>query len=130
MRGGERGQRIRPAPPVLQESQFAFLNGSLVPVTCPTMAFRPPAQYIIDMATIRLIGSVDEHHRLSAEVPASISAGSVEVTIVVPQAAGDEDDDAGFAWSAGVVEACADELADASHDIYTMIDGEPLDDRR
>jgi hypothetical protein len=75
------------------------------------------------MSTIRVIGRVDEQHRLSADVPPSVAAGPVEVTIVVPSA---QEDDAGPAWD-GVASQWAQELADAREDIYTLADGEPVD---
>jgi hypothetical protein len=76
------------------------------------------------MSTIRLLGRVDEHHRLSADVPSSVAAGLVEVTIVVPSA---EEDDAGPAWADGVASEWAAGLADPREDIYTIADGEPVD---
>jgi hypothetical protein len=77
--------------------------------------------------TIRLIGRVDEKHRLVAEVPASISAGPVELTIVIPAA---DEDDAGAAWAQGVQREWAEELADQREDLYTLDDGEPVDGSR
>jgi hypothetical protein len=44
--------------------------------------------------TIKLIGHVDDKHRLVADVPATIAPGPVEVLVVVPS----EDDEAGHAW--------------------------------
>lgn len=70
------------------------------------------------------MGRVDEHHRLFADVPSSISAGPVEVTIDVPPA---QEDDAGLAWAQGVGHEWTDELQDPREDIYTMDDGEPVD---
>lgn len=79
------------------------------------------------MATIRLMGRVDEQHRLSAEVPPSIAAGVVEVTIVVPEA---DDDEAAREWEKGVAREWSSELADPREDIYTLNDGEPIDGSR
>jgi len=82
--------------------------------------------------TIRVMGRVDENHRLSAEVPESLSAGPVEVIIEVPQSVppeGSEEPDAN-AWTAVIAEAWADDLTDVTQDIYTLDDGEPVDDRR
>lgn len=75
------------------------------------------------MPTIRLMGRVDEQHRLSAEVPPSVSAGPVEVTIIVPPI---EEDDAGLAWAEGIGREWASDLADPRQDLYTMDDGEPV----
>ena len=36
------------------------------------------------MATIRIIGQVDDGHRLTAMVPDGVPAGRVEVVVVVP----------------------------------------------
>ena len=76
------------------------------------------------MSTFRVIGRVDEQHRLSAEVPESVAAGLVQVTIVVPSA---QKDDAGLAWADGVAGEWAEELGDPREDIYTIADGEPVD---
>ena len=76
------------------------------------------------MSMIRLIGRVDENHRLSADVPESVAAGLVEVSIVVPSS---EEDDAGRAWAKGIANEWAQELADEREDIYTIADGEPVD---
>ncbi|HEY8750643.1 MAG TPA: hypothetical protein VIM11_21845 [Tepidisphaeraceae bacterium] len=77
--------------------------------------------------TIRVIGRVDENHRLWAEVPESVSAGPVKVIIEVSK--GDEEPDSD-AWAAMVSEAWAEDLSDVTQDIYTMEDGEPVDERR
>jgi hypothetical protein len=39
-----------------------------------------------------------------------------------------EDDDAGSGWMAGVAHEWADDLADAQQDVYTLADGEAVDD--
>jgi hypothetical protein len=79
------------------------------------------------MATIRVIARVDEHHRLSAEVPADIPAGPVEVTIDVPATG---EDAAGRTWAEGLAREWAEDLADTRQDIYTLDDGEPVDEAR
>lgn len=79
------------------------------------------------MPTIRLMGRVDDQHRLSAEVPPSVSAGVVEVTILVPEA---DEDEAGLEWEKGVAREWSSELADPREDIYTLNDGEPIDGPR
>ena len=78
--------------------------------------------------TIRVIGCVDENHRLSAEVPESVSAGPVEVLIEIPHGIGDEPN--ADAWAVMIGQAWADELVDKTQGIYTLDDGEPVDERR
>jgi len=78
--------------------------------------------------TIRVTGRIDERHHLSAEVPESLSAGPVEIIIEVPQV--DSEESEANDWTAMVAEAWADDLADVTQDIYTLQDGEPVDDRR
>jgi len=78
------------------------------------------------MKTIRIRGQVDEHHRLHADLPATVAPGPVEIEVVVPSEV-PEEDDAGAAWSTGVAREWAEDLADTRQDIYTLEDGEPLD---
>jgi hypothetical protein len=79
------------------------------------------------MPTIKVTGHVDEHHRLSAEVPPTVAPGPVEIIVVVPNAG---EDDAGQAWMAGIAREWAAELSDPREDIYTISDGEPIDGPR
>ena len=79
------------------------------------------------MKTIRLIGHVDEHHRLCAEAPATFAPGPVEILVVLPT---DSEDDTGDAWMSGVAHEWAAELSDPREDIYTIADGEPVDGSR
>ncbi len=74
------------------------------------------------MDTVKLIGNVDENHRLSAEVPPSIPPGPVTL-LVLPRSYEDEEADL---WTAGVAQEWADELSDPRQDIYTLTDGEPV----
>ena len=74
------------------------------------------------MDMVKLSGNVDENHRLSAQVPASISPGPVTV-LVVPVS---QEEHEASVWSAGVAREWADELRDTAQDIYTMADGEPV----
>ena len=80
------------------------------------------------MKTIRFKGHVDEHHRLVAQAPSSVPPGPVDVMVTV-QSAGDEDE-AGVAWSDGVAQEWAEELSDSRQDLYTLGDGEPVNDGR
>ena len=75
------------------------------------------------MPTLRITGRVDEHHRLSAELPASVAAGPVELVIVLP---GPGEDDAGRHWERGIAAEWAEDLADPSQDNYTLDDGEAI----
>ena len=75
------------------------------------------------MKTVRVTGSVDENHRLSALVPADMPPGLVTI-LVVPVS---EEDAAGHGWSEGVAREWSDELSDPRQDIYTLEDGESVD---
>lgn len=74
------------------------------------------------MSTLRVTGHVDKQHRLSAEVPESIPPGPVTV-LIVPAS---QEDEAGDAWMAGILQEWRDELNDSRQDIYTLADGEPV----
>lgn len=76
------------------------------------------------MKTVKVLATVDEQRRLSAEVPASVPPGPVEILVVVPT--GDEDE-AGAAWAEGIAREWAAELNDPREDVYTLEDGEPVD---
>ena len=75
------------------------------------------------MNAVNVIGQVDEKHLLFAVVRDSLPPGPVKVLVVstVPE------DDAGNAWMMGAAEEWAGDLRDASQDIYTLADGEPVD---
>jgi hypothetical protein len=79
------------------------------------------------MKTIKVLGRVDEQHRLFAEVPATVPPGPIEVTLVLPST---DEDEAGRAWMEGIAREWADELSDPREDIYTLEDGEPVDGAR
>jgi hypothetical protein len=74
------------------------------------------------MQTIRVIGQVDQQHRLVATVPDSIPPGSVEV-VLISRLGGE--DEAGEDWMAGIAREWHDELSDPREDIYTLTDGVP-----
>ena len=78
------------------------------------------------MQTIKLTGHVDDQHRLSAQVPASVAPGPVEVVVIIPAR---QEDDAGEAWMRGLAQEWAAELSDPREDIYTLDDGRPVDSR-
>jgi hypothetical protein len=76
------------------------------------------------MNAVKVSGTVDAEHQLSARVPATIPPGPVTVLIVpVPQ-----EDEAGGVWTAGIAQEWGDELSDPRQDIYTLADGEPVDE--
>jgi hypothetical protein len=74
------------------------------------------------MQPIRVLGEVDDQHRLLATVPDSVPPGSVEVVVIARQP---EEDDAGENWMAGIAREWHAELSDPREDIYTLEDGEP-----
>lgn len=79
------------------------------------------------MKTIKVIGNVDENHRLSAVVPAAVPVGQIEVVLTLPAR---QEDEAAAEWMALIAYAWADELRDPREDIYTLEDGEPIDGPR
>ena len=76
------------------------------------------------MQTVRVIGEVDQEHRLIATVPDSIEPGKVEVLVIARTS---DEDDAGENWMVGVAQEWRDELADSRQDIYSLTDGVPVD---
>lgn len=77
------------------------------------------------MNAIRIVGRIDEKHRLTADVPEALPAGQVEVLLLVPDTGGDP---AEGAWQAGIAREWADDLADDRQDIYELTDGRPVDE--
>jgi hypothetical protein len=75
------------------------------------------------MDAIRVDGFVDDNHHLSANVPGSVPPGPVTIWI----SAITSEDEAGHAWSDGIGNEWAEDLADRRQDIYTIADGEPVD---
>jgi hypothetical protein len=82
------------------------------------------------MKTIELVGQVDEHHRLLAQVPADVPPGPVKLSLMVSSAGanGAGEDPAGSQWASGVSREWAEELSDSRQDIYTLADGEPVNE--
>ena len=76
------------------------------------------------MNTVRTTGHIDAKHRLLVDVPDWLPPGPVTVLIVPPS----PEDDTGDAWMAGVAEEWASQLGDVREDIYTLADGEPVDE--
>ncbi len=79
------------------------------------------------MTSIRVIGQIDETHRLTATVPEGVPAGRVEVVVVVP---GESIDRADGHWLEGVAREWHQDLADVRQDIYDLADGKPVDETR
>ena len=61
------------------------------------------------MPTAKLIGEVDQNHRLVATVPDSIEPGKVEVIVIAPPREPDRVDDD---WMAGIAHEWEEDLAD------------------
>ena len=77
------------------------------------------------MKAVELQGEIDDQHRLHADVPQSLPAGSVRVIVLTS-----EEDEGGPAWAGQGVIRMAAELNDPAQDIYTLNDGQPLDAAR
>jgi hypothetical protein len=77
------------------------------------------------LKTVELVGQIDDEHRLHAEVPAGLPAGSVRVILMLP-----DEDSAGATWAAGIDSEWSTELSDPRQDIYTLEDGQPVDAAR
>ncbi len=76
------------------------------------------------MKTIEVEGRVDDSHRLTADVPATVRPGAVKVRIALPD---EEEDEPGAGWGAAVAAAWADEWSDPREDIYTLDHGQPTE---
>ena len=77
------------------------------------------------MKAIELVGDIDEQHRLRADVPKDLPVGPVRLIVLLP-----DEDEAGIAWAQGVAKEWADDLADTRQDIYTLQDGQPVNEPR
>ena len=76
------------------------------------------------MKTIKVIGHVDSDHRLVAQVPPSVAPGPIEIDVVLP------DEDAEGEWVRGIAREWGAELSDPREDIYTLADGNSVDEGR
>jgi hypothetical protein len=74
------------------------------------------------MKTIELIGHVDEHHKLSIEVPTTVPPGPVRVIVELLT---DKDDEQSASWAEAVAQRWADDWSDPRENIYTLDDGSP-----
>ncbi|MBI1830240.1 MAG: hypothetical protein HYR84_02175 [Planctomycetes bacterium] len=73
------------------------------------------------MTRVEIVGTVDDQHRLSVVVPEQVKAGRVKVILEI-------DDDGEDDWRMGVAEIWARDWSDPREDIYTLEDGEPIND--
>ncbi len=80
------------------------------------------------MESIPLQGHVDDQHRLTVDVPGSIPPGPVKVWIASAESKNSAEDQAGAAWATGVARDWVEELSDTRQDIYSMADGDALDE--
>ena len=82
--------------------------------------------------TIELVGRVDDRHQLTAQVPENVPSGLVRLAILVElsESGTENEDDADSLWAAGVAREWEDELADPTQDVYSLSDGEPVDEAR
>jgi hypothetical protein len=74
------------------------------------------------MSRIELLGTVDDQHRLSVIVPDEIKAGPVKVILEVTDEAAEEE-----LWRQGVAAIWTRDY-DPREDIYTLQDGDPIDE--
>ncbi len=79
------------------------------------------------MTTLTVYGQIDESHRLSAVVPESITPGPIEILLIPSRR---DEDETGKVWAEGVAREWQNELSDPREDIYTLADGEPVDESR
>lgn len=77
------------------------------------------------MKAIELIGDIDEQHRLHAQVPIEIPVGQVRLIVILPG-----EDAAGALWANGVAAEWSAELSDPREDVYTLNDGQPVNEAR
>jgi hypothetical protein len=75
---------------------------------------------VTPMRAIELLGEIDDQHRLSAEVPEELPAGSVRLIVLMP-----DEDEAGLASARGVSAEWSADLSDPNQDIYTLDDSAP-----
>ena len=79
------------------------------------------------MENIRIKGRVDTNHQLTAQVPAEVGPGEVELILVFSR---DEEAAADEQWANAISREWAAEWNDPREDIYTITDGEPVDGSR
>lgn len=77
------------------------------------------------MKAIELVGDIDEGHKLHADVPQELPPGQVRLIVFLP-----DEDSAGGGWAQGVAKAWKAELDDTRQDLYTIEDGQPVNEPR
>ncbi len=75
------------------------------------------------MENIRLKGHVDTNHQLTAQVPADIGPGEVELILVFSP---EDESAAEEQWANAISREWAAEWNDPREDIYTFTDGEAV----
>src|SRR5437763_7597043 len=78
--------------------------------------------------TIQLVGTVDADHRLTALVPDDVPADEVKLAIVVDESHAETEDISSLDWAAAISREWKDDLADSAQDIYSLEDGEPINE--
>ena len=78
------------------------------------------------MRAVEVMGRVDEHHQIHAQVPESLPVGPVRLIVLISE----EEDEAGSVWMRGIAREWTAELNDPREDIYTLNDGLPVDAAR
>src|SRR5437867_12157323 len=73
------------------------------------------------MKTITVVGSVDEHHRLQAQVLEEVPSGPVHLEVLVSA-----EDEAGIRWTMGLASVWDDHLAGARRGIVTLDAGKDV----
>ena len=79
------------------------------------------------MKAIEVIGHIDDRGRLSVDHPLAVFNKHVKVIILVPEAEDEEVSDALWLQSLAANPAFA-EFAEEAEDVYTLTDGQPLND--
>ncbi|HMD99210.1 MAG TPA: hypothetical protein VKM93_18025 [Terriglobia bacterium] len=74
------------------------------------------------MKAVELQGEIDQQHRLHADVPQSLPAGSARVIVLIS-----EEDEGSPACAGGVSSEWSAELSDPAQDIYALNDGQRID---
>ena len=83
------------------------------------------------LRTVRLKGHIDERHRLIADAPVDLPPDPVEIAVIIADGGTAGSDEIGADdWLRGVAREWSEDLGDPRQDIYTLSDGEPVNDDR
>jgi hypothetical protein len=77
------------------------------------------------MKAFEFVTEIDERRLLELALPSSAPLGHARVIVLLPEP---EEDEASAAWMQGVAREWAADLADERQDVYTLQDGEPVDE--